>query len=56
MSKEKIVGATLVDVKAFARFAEVDEYADRHEITRREAVEELVNCGLSHQHDRQGDL
>lgn len=38
----------LIDVSAWPRLAEVDEYADYRDISREEAIQELANKGLSH--------
>lgn len=43
-----MIDPILIDVSTWTRLAEVDQYADHRDISREEAIRELVNMGLSH--------
>lgn len=40
----------VIDLRAWSRIDEVRNYAKFHDLTEREAIERLVNSGLSHEH------
>lgn len=41
----------LIDVSTWTRLTEVEEYAEYRGISREQAIQELVNKGLSHWND-----
>ena len=47
-------GLVTIDVWRWTRLPEVDAYAARRNISREQAIMELVNSGLSHEHLSEG--